>query len=121
MSALLSLNGVPEQLTDEPEFLKLMLPTLRADLEVCETYRYSAGTPLTCQISAYTGRDDPRSPAEDLIFWRAHTTGEFSCRIFPGDHFFIESARRAVLSAVSVDLIGTLMKLNQTPKGEQPK
>lgn len=119
LAALISLNGVPDQLSGEPEFLKLMLPTLRADLELCETYAYRPGPPLPCRISAYTGRDDPRCPAEDLIFWRAHTASEFSCRIFPGDHFFIESARRAVLSALSIDLIGTLIKLNQPPKGDQ--
>ena len=117
LTALSALNGIPEQLIAEPEFLKVMLPTLRDDIELVETYQYSPEPPLACRISAYTGRNDPRSPAADLIFWRAQTSAEFSCRIFPGDHFFIDTARRAVLSAVSVDLLGTL--ISHQSKGAQ--
>jgi surfactin synthase thioesterase subunit len=109
LAELTALNGIPEQLLAEPEFLRVMAPTLRADLEIVETYRYVTEPPLGCRISAYAGRNDPRSPAEELIFWRSQTSGDFACRVFPGSHFFIDTARRAVLSAVSVDLLGTLM------------
>ncbi|HEY7389820.1 MAG TPA: alpha/beta fold hydrolase [Bryobacteraceae bacterium] len=110
MHALTGLNGIPDQLIAEPEFLKLMLPALRADFEILETYEYAAEPPLDCRISAYTGRSDPRSPAQDLIFWERHTCAGFSSRVFPGDHFYIETAQRALLSAISVELTRTLME-----------
>jgi surfactin synthase thioesterase subunit len=109
LAALKALNGIPEQLLGEPEFLRIMLPVLRDDFEMLETYTYEPEPPLACRISAYAGRNDPRSPVEDLIFWRPQTSGGFSCRIFPGGHFFIDTGRRALLSAVSVDLLGTFM------------
>lgn len=109
IEAVTALNGMPEQLTSEPEFLKVMLPTLQSDFEIYETYEYVAEPPLTCRLSAYAGRHDLRAPAQDLIFWQPHSSGKLSCRIFPGDHFFVDTARRAVLSAVSVELVGTLI------------
>lgn len=43
-----------------------MLPVLRADLAVCETYCYTAEDPLDCPISAYGGKQDSRVSNEDL-------------------------------------------------------
>jgi medium-chain acyl-[acyl-carrier-protein] hydrolase len=108
VSALAALNGLPDDLLNSPDFLDLMLPTLRADFEVCETYVYRAGPPLRCSISAYAGRRDPRCPNDLIASWRSETSGRFMSRLFPGDHFFIDSARVSVLSALSVDLLGTL-------------
>jgi medium-chain acyl-[acyl-carrier-protein] hydrolase len=110
VTALATLDGIPDQLLAEPEFLKVMLPTLRADFELCETYRYVPDAPLPCPISAYAGRSDARSLPQDLIFWSAHSASRFSCRIFPGEHFFPDTARRAVLSAVSIELMDTLIR-----------
>jgi surfactin synthase thioesterase subunit len=41
---------------------------------------------------------------EHLDAWRNETTGAFSLRIFPGGHFFIDTARPAFLAALSEDL-----------------
>ena len=120
MAAVTALNGLPEQLVAEPAFLRIMLPTLRDDFEMLETYCYSPEAPLTCRISAYAGRNDPRCPAGELIFWRGQTSSEFSCRIFPGGHFFIDTARRAVLSAISVDLLGTFMNCQMQDNRNRP-
>jgi medium-chain acyl-[acyl-carrier-protein] hydrolase len=108
LAALVGLNGIPGDMLANRKVVDLMLPTLRADFEVCETYAYRPGRPLGCRISAYCGRRDPRCPTDLVDAWRAETSGKFTSRLFPGDHFFIDSARTTVLSAVSVDLFGTL-------------
>jgi surfactin synthase thioesterase subunit len=108
-AALVGFDGIPRELQNEPEFLKIILPTLRADFETCETYEYSAEAPLGCPISVYSGRNDTRSPSAEMILWKHHTAGKFSSRVFPGNHFFIESSRKAVLSAVSVELLGSVI------------
>jgi medium-chain acyl-[acyl-carrier-protein] hydrolase len=108
IAALVDLNGVPDDVLANRKLVDLMLPTLRADFEMCETYAYRPGRPLGCRISAYCGRRDPRCPANLVAAWQAETSGRFTSRFFQGDHFFIDSARRAVSSAVSIDLFGTL-------------
>jgi medium-chain acyl-[acyl-carrier-protein] hydrolase len=110
VATLAALDGLPQELIQEPELLNLMLPVLRADFEACETYRYRYESPLHCPISCYTGRNDPRSTPEEMALWRDHTVATFSCRVFPGNHFFLESARKALLSALSVELLGTLIR-----------
>jgi hypothetical protein len=35
------LDSIPQELLDHPEVVSLLLPTLRADMELCETYFYA--------------------------------------------------------------------------------
>jgi medium-chain acyl-[acyl-carrier-protein] hydrolase len=43
---LRQLQGTPEEILHCTELLHLLLPLLRADFEVCETYQYNAAEPL---------------------------------------------------------------------------
>ena len=38
--------------------MEMLLPTLRADFELCDTYRFETGEPLTAPITVYGGADD---------------------------------------------------------------
>jgi surfactin synthase thioesterase subunit len=91
------LGGTPAELLDNDELMDLVLPTLRADFAVCETYAYAAGRPLDCPISALGGSRDDTVDRGDLEGWRAETTGRFRVRILPGNHFFVQSARPLLL------------------------
>jgi surfactin synthase thioesterase subunit len=82
------------------EIRDIVLPALRADFELCETYVYRAGPPLPCPLAVFGGRGDPEVSEADLRRWREVTAQGHVLTLFPGDHFFIESARAAVLQAV---------------------
>jgi surfactin synthase thioesterase subunit len=102
-------DGIPPEVLAEKELLELMLPVLRTDILALEGYVYSADRPLDCPVSSFGGEDDPSVSREDLGAWRDQTQATFSVRTFPGRHFFIDSARGAVLQAVRDDLrVGTL-------------
>lgn len=90
---LRQLNGTPEAVLAHAELRALVLPVLRADLAVCETYVYRAGRPLDCPISACGGLEDAFVSREQLAGWRAQTGSSFSLHLFPGDHFFLNTAR----------------------------
>lgn len=96
-----TLNGIPEAILRHDELHQLLLPALRADLTLCETYEYHPEPPLPCPISAYGGTEDPRVCAEEVQGWSVHTASEFRERFFPGAHFFINTARDAVLEALA--------------------
>src|ERR1700674_5350722 len=53
LAELRRLNGTPGELLDHQELMEIMLPLLRADFAVYETYSYSNETPLNCPISAF--------------------------------------------------------------------
>jgi surfactin synthase thioesterase subunit len=99
-------DGIPREILEERELIDLVLPTLRADVQAAETYRYSPEPPLACPITAIGSRNDSEVPESDLRAWSMHTNARFDCLLFPGEHFFINDAERrgTVLSAVAAKL-----------------
>jgi medium-chain acyl-[acyl-carrier-protein] hydrolase len=104
IEALRRLQGTPEAVLADPELRELVLPILRADFTICETYAYRDGPPLACPISAYGGLRDSHVGRERLEAWRTQTSGPFTVRMFPGDHFFLNSDRGLLLRILSQDL-----------------
>jgi medium-chain acyl-[acyl-carrier-protein] hydrolase len=84
--------------------MELMKPVLRADFQVCQDYKYSYQLPLQCPMTVLGGTNDLDVSFEHLTAWREQTTGEFAVSVFPGNHFFIQSASSAVLQLVARDL-----------------
>lgn len=97
-------GGTPQEVLANDDFMALLLPTLRADFEVCETYAYSKDAPLSCPIIAYGGADDPQVREDDLKAWAELTTGAFALAILPGGHFFIDDNRQALFAALDSSL-----------------
>jgi medium-chain acyl-[acyl-carrier-protein] hydrolase len=95
------LNGTPAAVLDNDELMELLLPTLRADFSLCETYTYFAEPPLTCPITVLGGLSDDTVRHQDLDAWREQTTGPFRLHLLPGDHFFLHSARPLLISTLA--------------------
>jgi medium-chain acyl-[acyl-carrier-protein] hydrolase len=96
--------GTSKDLLDSPELLELVLPILRADYELIESYVYTDDLPLTCPIMAFGGTDDPTVPREELEKSKEQTTGEFKMRMIKGSHFFIQSEEALLLRLISAEL-----------------
>ena len=100
------LNGTPREVLEDEELRQIMLPLLRADFAVYETYGYSTEPPLNCPISAFGGLQDHRVSRGDLEAWRDQTSVSFSLRMFPGDHFFLNTTLPVLLRVLSQELRG---------------
>jgi surfactin synthase thioesterase subunit len=94
-----------EVVLENAELMELLLPILRADFAICETYEYHDGRPLDCPISALGGLRDQYVDRADLEAWRQHTSASFSVRMFPGGHFYLNSERQRLLAAVARELL----------------
>ena len=101
---LVELGGIPEAVLADPEMRALILPLLRADMALTETYRYTEEPPFDFPLTAYGGVDDAKVPREDLEAWGRHTAAGFRLRIFPGDHFYLLAHRGETLRVLSRDL-----------------
>jgi medium-chain acyl-[acyl-carrier-protein] hydrolase len=101
---LRTLNGTPREVLEDQNLLRLFLPTLRADFAVNETYVPTPGTTLSCPVSALTGSSDPEVTVEEIARWRSVTSGDFSLRVFCGDHFYLKSRPTDVLDAVKAEI-----------------
>lgn len=101
IAALRQLNGTPSEVLDHPELMELVGPILRADIAVCESFRYQEDQPLECPITVFGGLADPEITREHLEPWREETTSHFNLKMIAGDHFFINSSRKVVVQAIS--------------------
>jgi medium-chain acyl-[acyl-carrier-protein] hydrolase len=103
--SLQQLNGIPFELLQQSDVIHLLLPILRADFEAIETYVYTPDEPsLGCPIVAFGGLDDPSASKECIEGWGLHTNSSFRSRYFPGDHFFINTARDSVIAAILTEV-----------------
>ncbi len=98
------LNGTPAEVLEQPELMELMLPVLRADFEVVQTYLYATEPPFTCPLTAFGGLQDIEASREELEAWREQTTGAYSLRMLAGDHFFLNQAQPLLLEMLSQQL-----------------
>jgi medium-chain acyl-[acyl-carrier-protein] hydrolase len=98
----------------------LVLPILRADYELCESYRYPGYPPLECPIVALGGIDDTSVEEGDLVAWKQQTTGEFRHRRLPGGHFFVRSQEALVLRSIRQEL-SAFIGSNETWESEHER
>jgi medium-chain acyl-[acyl-carrier-protein] hydrolase len=102
---LLRLQGTPAEAASHDELLQLILPTLRADFTLCETYTYQQAEPLSCPITALGGLQDHAVPRSHLEAWQAQTKATFQTRFFIGNHFFIKTAQHEILRTLTRELL----------------
>jgi medium-chain acyl-[acyl-carrier-protein] hydrolase len=105
LEALQLLNGIPSEFLQLPDEMGLFLPTLRADFESIESYQYTPGKfPLKSRIIAFGGLDDLHISRAQLESWASYTNSSFKTQYFPGDHFFIKSARESVIASIAAEI-----------------
>jgi surfactin synthase thioesterase subunit len=94
-------QAIPDVVRQDPALMALFLPALRADFALLDTYLCTPEEPLSCPIAAFGGVADDLVSAEDLSLWRDQTTAAFTALLFPGGHFFVNSARQDLVAAIA--------------------
>ncbi len=101
---VLRADGIPETILQNEELMQAILPTLRADFELCDTYEYRDERPLDCPFLIFGGQEDVRVNAADLELWPVHSSQPCHLSVLPGAHFFLHSAQDQLLSLLAQDL-----------------
>jgi surfactin synthase thioesterase subunit len=104
IQTLRDMQGTPEELLQDDEAMRVLLPQIRADFALAG--EHSRGVPwrLPCGLSVYGGLADSHASSQALLAWQACSANPIRVRQFPGGHFFLHSARHAVLGSVVRDL-----------------
>jgi medium-chain acyl-[acyl-carrier-protein] hydrolase len=97
-------EGTPREVLESTELMQLLLPVIRADMELCNTYVYDSEPPLPCPITAFGGLQDHVSGRPCLEGWENYTTGRFTLRMFPAGHFFLQTWERFILESIFREL-----------------
>jgi medium-chain acyl-[acyl-carrier-protein] hydrolase len=117
LEELRQLNGTPKEVLEHPELMAMMLPLLRADFSVAETYVCEPEPPLDIPITVFGGLADKDVPREDLEAWEEHSTASFKLRMLAGDHFFLNTSQPALLRLLSNEL-SSLVGINRNSQGD---
>lgn len=99
----------PQELPQYEELVRLMLPTIRADLTLAETHPYTPGPPLPVPIRVLRGTDDPLMRPGDAG-WARQTSADCAVRDFPGGHFFVQDHERSIVAFVEMTIGALLAK-----------
>lgn len=83
-------------------FLRLALPILAADIRLVGSFAFADAEVLDVPITAIHGVKDDRVAEAEVRQWEHRTTGPFTFRAVPGDHFFLhpDQDQRKVLDII---------------------
>lgn len=81
-------NATPNEVLENEEFLRIIIPELRKAYKLNESFIY-AGETISIPIIAHSGKYDSEANYEIMSKWRKMTTDSFNIREFEGDHFFM--------------------------------
>lgn len=99
-----TLGGTPPQILENSDLRSMLLPSLRADFHLLETYRYTTAPPLDCPITAFCGRADNSVSFEEMQAWREHTSQRYHLEGVDGDHFILQNQTEQVLTCIVKEL-----------------
>lgn len=93
-SELRQMNGIADEIWENEELLNIVLPIIKNDFKLCETYIYNARDKLNCEIVAFGGKNDPDVNEENLMEWNKITSNRFNIRLFEGNHFYFVNDKK---------------------------
>jgi pyochelin biosynthetic protein PchC len=100
-----NLGDLHSEAYDIPELRDLLLPALRADYRLIESYRSPHPAPVKAPITAYVGQDDQSCVLDQALAWSdLAASGSFELRSFPGDHFYLVAQENEVVADVAARL-----------------
>jgi surfactin synthase thioesterase subunit len=104
IASVQELTGYQHEALANPDLLDLLLPALRADVEMHANYRPDSVEPLRIPITALRGKDDHLVSASQAAGWRRATAGDFRLRESPGGHMYLVESPEHVMATAMVAL-----------------
>ena len=99
LDAVRQMTGVNPEFLENEEFAVKILPTLRG-FKAIANYECPPDATVSCPIYAFLGDDDEIATYEKVAPWSQRTTSEFSARVFPGHHFFLNDHLHEVVKDI---------------------
>ena len=107
---LLKFEGFPQEIVNSPEWMEVLLPIIRDDFLVCESYNHRTIEALPCPLFSFGGLLDKMVSYEDTLAWRCHTSQKFESYFYSGGHFFLKTHKQLLLEQIKQILQKSLHK-----------
>jgi medium-chain acyl-[acyl-carrier-protein] hydrolase len=82
------------------------LPTIYADLKLCECYVYKEKPPLPTKIIVLSGIDDQFMQRENISDWQKQSILPVEYHEIPGDHFYIHQHYKQIINIIEQQMNG---------------
>ncbi|PKU21610.1 thioesterase II family protein, partial [Telmatospirillum siberiense] len=89
--------ALPAEFLEHEDLWRVVLPTLRADIELLETWRPAPEAPLDLPLTIVGARQDRIVALSQLTDWAARTTAALSLHILDGGHMLPRDQGPALL------------------------
>ncbi|MFC9296032.1 thioesterase II family protein [Streptomyces sp. NPDC057011] len=98
--------GYTHEALQDPEMRELILPTLRADVEMHESYAPAGGEPLPLPVpvTCLRGAEDTLVSRAEAAAWERTTDSAFRAAELPGGHMYLTESAPELLRIVAEDL-----------------
>jgi medium-chain acyl-[acyl-carrier-protein] hydrolase len=100
LAGLRQYGAMPDEVIDS-DVLNLLLPTLRADLRLAESWPHRPPRPVKVPLLVLSGRSDPVAPVADCRRWQDFAQAGYRQAELAGDHFFPHTERSTVLALLA--------------------
>ncbi|HEU5157861.1 MAG TPA: alpha/beta fold hydrolase [Streptosporangiaceae bacterium] len=100
VETLTGMGGTDAELFADPDFREMVLPYVRGDLGLLDAYEHRPQPVLSVPITALIGADDQVEPIDLTARWAELTSGAFTQRVLPGDHFYLVPHRDQVIAEI---------------------
>jgi medium-chain acyl-[acyl-carrier-protein] hydrolase len=98
------LGGLPEAVLAHRAMLDALLPVIRADFRIDDTYVHRPAPPLDCPITSFVGASDAGVSRAENDAWRSHTRGEFRSLTLPAGHFWPPACEAEIAATIGAAL-----------------
>lgn len=96
--------GYTHEALQDPEMRELILPTLRADVEMHESYAPATGEPLPVPVTCLRGAGDTLVSRAEAAAWERTTDRAFRAVELPGGHMYLTDSAPELLAVVAGEL-----------------
>ncbi|MEU1483968.1 alpha/beta fold hydrolase [Streptomyces sp. NPDC005752] len=101
------MNGTPEEILRSSEFMRILLPAVRADYAMLSRYSFLPQKPPGAPVTVFGGTSDPAVGMDHLQQWSELVEGDLDAVVLPGDHFFLHESRKPLLEEMANRLVGS--------------
>ena len=99
LKEIISYDGIPKEIYDNKNFLRIFIGTLRNDFRLLESYENLTPSKILIPVSVLWGRKDKSIRQDQMKNWKQICP---DCNFFnyDGGHFFINSSEEQVLMTI---------------------
>ncbi len=96
LANIAELGGTPSDVLADRQMMAALIPLLKADYEVLETYTHRTDASLSCPLFACAGESDREVTPDGLAAWQRFSSGPYRMHWFSGGHFYLCTQPRAL-------------------------